>query len=310
LDLVLILLLALLSDLTVGEYPVGLHPTVWAGRVTGFLIKPGFRWPAGFQFVYGLFISLAIIALFTLPAWLLLDWLKGINYWLYIVTGAVLLKPTFCLKQQWQVAEKTQAVLEKGAQVPLGMKGLFDTISHSDAVTRNDIISSSVRSIAENASDFVTAPLFFYIFLGVPGAIAYRVINTLDNMIGYRGKYEYLGKFAAVLDDLASFVPARITGLFIVIAARLRGFGFGQAWRTMLSDHDKTPGPNGGWPMAAAAGALGVKLYKAGHYEIGQSTRDLTPGNISEAAGLFRVSMTVWIITAASTLTLVSLMRG
>lgn len=306
-DLVLILLLALLIDLVIGEYPASLHLTVWAGRMAGLLIKPGFKLPAGVQFLYGILISLAIIVLFALVGWQLLEWMRGINYWLYIATGAVLLKPAFCLKQQWQVAEETRAVLEDGVPVPSRMKGLFDTVSHRHCVTRNDIICSSVRSIAENASDFVTAPLFYYLFLGVPGAIVYRVTNTLDNMIGYRGKYEYLGKFAAVLDDVASFIPSRITAFIFVAAASLKRLDSKRAWRTMVSDHNKTPSSNGGWPMAAAAGALGVKLFKTGHYEIGHAIRNLTPGSISEAVGMYRVSMVIWILVSALILVSISL---
>jgi len=309
LDLVLILLLALLIDLMVGEYPAGLHPTVWAGQLIGLLIKPGVGFKPVAQFLYGAAVSTAVIVIFAVPAWLLLEWLKGINYWAYIGVGAVLLKPAFCLKGQWQIAEKTRAVLESGSKIPPNMKGLFATVSHGGSVTNSDIISSSVRSLAENASDFMTAPIFYYLFFGVPGALAYRVINTLDNMIGYRGRYEYLGKFAARLDDVANFIPARLTGFFIVISAKLHHADL-RAWRTMLSDHNKTPGPNGGWPMAAAAGALGLRLYKVGYYEIGHATKELTPGNITEAVSLYWVSMATWIVVAMISIAAIALLRG
>jgi adenosylcobinamide-phosphate synthase len=304
------LLVALGIDLVIGEYPAPLHPTVWAGRLAGAVIKPGLRLRPAVQLLYGLVVSLAVISLFAFTAWQLLVWLKAINYWLYIVAGALILKPTFCLKQQWQVAEKTRQVLESGAVVPSEMKGLFNTVSHDARVTKGDIISSSVRSIAENASDFVTGPLFYYLFFGVPGAVAYRVINTLDNMIGYRGQYEYLGKFAAMLDDLVSFIPARLTGILIVLASKLRGLDIGRAWRTMLTDHSKTPGPNGGWPMAAIAGALGVRLFKVGYYEIGHSLRELTSSKITEAVSLFRVSMAGWISICLIALAALMLLRG
>ncbi|MEL7563193.1 MAG: adenosylcobinamide-phosphate synthase CbiB, partial [Dehalogenimonas sp.] len=270
-DLILILLLALAIDLTIGEYPVAVHPTVWAGRLAGMLIKPGLRLRRNLQFVYGTILSLSLITLFSASAWLILDFLKGIDYWLFIIGGAVILKPAFCLSQQWRVAQITRAVIESKAPVPSGMKSLFETVSFNQSVTRGEVTSASIRSIAENASDFVTGPLFYYLFLGVPGAVAYRVLNTLDNMIGYRGKFEYLGKFAARLDDAASFIPARITALLLISSAAFKQWDVARAWRTMITDHGLTPGPNGGWPMAAAAGALGVKLYKTGHYELGSS---------------------------------------
>ncbi|MEL7561873.1 MAG: adenosylcobinamide-phosphate synthase CbiB, partial [Dehalogenimonas sp.] len=270
-DLILMLLLALAIDLTIGEYPTAFHPTVWSGRLAGALIQPGLKLPWSLQLIYGIAISLSIITLFTVSAWLILGFLMGIDHWLFVFTGALILKPAFCLAQQWRVARKTRAVVESEAPVPPGMEGLFNTVNYNQPATRGEIASASIRSIAENASDFVTAPLFYFVFLGVPGAVAYRVINTLDNMIGYRGKFEYLGKFAARLDDVVSFIPARITALLFVASAGLRRAGASQAWRTMIADHGLTPGPNGGWPMAAAAGALGVKLYKTGHYELGSS---------------------------------------
>ena len=146
-DLVLILLLALLIDLIVGEYPVGLHPTVWAGRLIELFIEPSLEFKPKVQFMYGMMVSIAVLAIFALPCWLVLEWLKSINYWVYIGAGAILLKPAFCLKGQWQMAEKTRTVLESGSNIPSNMNGLFATVSHGNSVTHGDIISSSVRSM-------------------------------------------------------------------------------------------------------------------------------------------------------------------
>lgn len=309
-DLVLILLLALAIDLLIGEYPVGFHPTVWAGRLAGVAIKPGLRFKPGIQFLYGMIASLGLILVFVLTTWQLLNWLREFNYWVYICSGAILLKPAFCLKQQWEVAEKTKQIIDSETTIPSGMQGLFNTVSHEEQITKGDLISSSVRSIAENASDFVTGPLFYFLFFGVPGAVAYRVINTLDNMIGYHAQYEYLGKFAARLDDVASFIPSRLTAILFILAAWLRKLDIKKAWHIMITEHCKTPGPNGGWPMAAVAGALGVSLFKAGSYKIGQPFRELTSTTIVEAVGLYRISMTALIMVCLFTLTISMFLRG
>ncbi|PVV82624.1 adenosylcobinamide-phosphate synthase CbiB [Dehalogenimonas alkenigignens] len=309
-DLILILLMAIAIDLTIGEYPAKVHPTVWAGRLVGAMINPGFRLAPGLQFIYGSVVSLLIISLFTLTSWFLLVWFKEVNYWLYVTASAIILKPAFCLSQQWRVAQNTRAVIESKTPVPSGMKSLFDTVNYERSATRGDITSASIRSIAENASDFVTGPLFYYLFLGVPGAVAYRVINTLDNMIGYRGKFEYLGKFAARLDDVFSFVPARITALLFVVSAAPKPRNVRQAWQTMKADHSLTPGPNGGWPMAAAAGALGVKLYKTGHYELGGTFVEPSIGKITEAVSLYRLSVFTWTGVCLMALAVGSALRG
>ena len=127
-----------------------------------------------------------------------------------------------------------------------------------------------MESVAESTCDSLVAPLFYFLLLGVPGAIGYRVVNTLDSMIGYHGKYEYLGKFAARLDDVLNFIPARLTALLLVLAAFVMKRNGRKAWQTALREHAKTESPNAGWPMAAMAGALDVRLEKVGHYQLGK----------------------------------------
>jgi adenosylcobinamide-phosphate synthase len=125
------------------------------------------------------------------------------------------------------------------------------------------------------------APLFYFLILGIPGAVAYRVINTLDAMIGRHDQYEYLGKFAARLDDVVNILPARLTALFIVLAAFILRINTRAAWHIMLRDHAKTASPNAGWPMSAAAGALGVQLTKLSIPLHGCSLFRLFPGFFS-----------------------------
>jgi adenosylcobinamide-phosphate synthase len=123
--------------------------------------------------------------------------------------------------------------------------------------------------MAENACDSFFAPLFFFLFLGVPGAIGYRVVNTLDAMIGHHGKYEYLGKLAARLDTAANFIPARLTALAIVCASWIWHRKASLAWKIMFRDRKNTESSNAGWTMSAVAGALDVELEKVGYYKLG-----------------------------------------
>jgi cobalamin biosynthesis protein CobD/CbiB len=100
--------------------------------------------------------------------------------------------------------------------------------------------------------------------MGIPGALGYRVINTLDAMIGYHGRYEYLGKFAACVDDILNYIPARLSALMIVAAAAILRKNAGRTWITAVQEHRRTASPNAGWTMAAVAGALNVRLEKQG----------------------------------------------
>jgi len=140
------------------------------------------------------------------------------------------------------------------------------------------------------------APLLYFLLLGIPGAIAYRAINTLDTMIGYRGEYEHVGKFAARLDDVINLLPARLTALFLVMAAFISGRHGRASWQAMLHDHARTESPNAGWPMAAAAGALGVQLEKVPQYRLGEAKAPLVPQTIDAALRLVGVSALTWVI--------------
>jgi adenosylcobinamide-phosphate synthase len=131
------------------------------------------------------------------------------------------------------------------------------------------------------------------LLLGVPGAFGYRVVNTLDSMIGYHGKYEHLGKFAARLDDILNFIPARLAALLLVLAAAMKKRGR-DAWKTALKEHVRTESPNAGWPMAAMAGALNVQLEKVGHYVLGEGRAAPTLESIDSAVKLFSLAASAW----------------
>ena len=147
--------------------------------------------------------------------------------------------------------------------------------------------AAAIESVSENMSDGFIGPWLAFALFGLPGAFAYRAINTLDSMIGYHGTYEYLGKAAARLDDVVNLIPSRITGVLIVAAgALLPGQSAGEAWRVVRRDRGRTESPNAGWPMSGMAGALGVQLEKVssqGGYLLGSPARLPEPADIGKA---------------------------
>ncbi len=158
------------------------------------------------------------------------------------------------------------------------------------------VASAAVESVAENLTDAITAPLLFYLAFGLPGAFAYRALNTADAMLGYReGALEHFGKVAARLDDLANLAPARLGALALVVAAALVGAEGRRAWRAMWRDHARTSSPNAGWTMAAMAGALGVRLEKPGHYVLGNGR---LPGVCDIEAAIRVMKAAATLITA------------
>src|SRR5262249_33430479 len=132
----------------------------------------------------------------------------------------------------------------------------------TSTLDRDLVAAAAVESVAENLGDSFVAPLFWYAALGLPGAVAYRYVNTCDAMLGYRGRYECLGKASARPDDMASWLPARLAAFLLVISAPLAGGDATAAWHVLRRDHRRTASPNAGWPMSAMAGALAVRLEK------------------------------------------------
>jgi adenosylcobinamide-phosphate synthase len=150
------------------------------------------------------------------------------------------------------------------------------------------VAAAAIESVAENLADSIAAPLLFYVLFGLPGAAAYRVVNTADAMFGYRGETEWLGKPAARLDDLLNWLPSRLSALAVTGAALISGGPAPalRAWRTWRRDGGRTPSPNAGRPMAAMAGAVGRRLEKTGHYVLGDGLAEPGPEDVRAAVRL------------------------
>ncbi len=132
---------------------------------------------------------------------------------------------------------------------------------------RDAVLRALVETVSENISDAIVAPLFYLALFGPVGALVYKAINTMDSMLGYKNeRYRYFGSFAARADDVANWVPARISGWLMVGASACMGMDWRAAANIMMRDAPKTKSPNAGYPEAAAAGALGVQLGGTGYY--------------------------------------------
>jgi adenosylcobinamide-phosphate synthase len=142
------------------------------------------------------------------------------------------------------------------------------------------VVGAAISSLAENLNDSVVAPLLAYRLGGLPTAYAYRAINTADAMLGYRTpELEWFGKPAARADDIVNWIPARLTALLIAIASGAPR----ESLNVARADARRCPSPNGGWPMAAMAGALGVVLVKRGVYTLHARGRHPTPADLARA---------------------------
>ena len=293
-EIIVILLIALALDLTFGEMPNAWHPVAWLGKLISLETRLAPKTGKTRQLAYGVSMVLITLGLIVTATYFLLVYLRELNPVVYIIVAGLLVKFTFSLRGLRQAVDAVRELLAKDklAQARMSLKSLVSR--DTDELNKSQLISAAVESAAENICDSFVAPLFYFLLFGVPGAIAYRVINTFDAMVGYHGHWEYLGKFAARLDDFANFIPARTTALIIVLASPICRKNMSQAWHIMIRVHKKTESPNAGWTMGAIAGALGVQLEKAGHYKLGDNHFPLSLDTIDASRQVILVAAIIW----------------
>ena len=291
---IVVLLIALTLDLIFGEPPNTWHPVAWLGKLISWETKFAPHREKYRQMAYGATIVLVALGLIATATYFLLTQLSEFNLIVYVIVSGLILKFSFSLCGLRQAVDSVKRLLAKDnlKQARLSLRSLVSR--DTTELSKSQVISAAVESAAENICDSFVAPLFYFFIFGVAGAIAYRVINTFDTMIGYHGQWEYLGKLAARLDDVANFIPARLTAMIIVLASLVCRKNVSQAWHIMIRDHNKTESPNAGWTMSAVAGALEVQLEKAGHYKLGDNHLPLSLNTIDASRQIIMVAAIMW----------------
>ena len=255
----LMMLLACLIDLAIG-WPDGLyrrvgHPVTWLGRAVAFMER---RWNRGGR-AARLGLGALTVILVVGGALLLGFAMQSLlpQGWPGVAIGAVLAWPLVALRSMQDHVRAVELPLVQGdlstARHAVSMIVGRDVSQADDAA----ISRAALESLAENSADGIVAPVFWGVVAGLPGILAYKAINTLDSMIGHRNeRYEAFGKVAARLDDVANLIPARLTGLFFALV----GGRPLRALRIMWHDARAHRSPNAGWPEAAMAASLDVRL--------------------------------------------------
>lgn len=285
-------LAAVALDAALGEPPARVHPVIAAGRLIAAFERSADSTPRAAR-VRGVWLVVVPAGV----AWTLGSLAERIGArWLRVVVTIWLLKSSFALRALLQASSRAEGALARGGPraARLELKALVSR--PTEQLDGEHIVSAILESLAENLSDSYVAPLCWYAVGGLPAALVYRVLNTADAMVGYHGTYEDLGKAAARLDDLANFVPARLTAAALVAAAPTVGLSGRRSLRVGWREHWRTESPNAGWPMATAAGALGVWLKKPGAYRLGEGGR---APSIRDVASTRRL-----VLAAAALLTL------
>lgn len=290
----LVFALAWLLDGWLGEPPAALHPVVWIGKVSSPLTRFARRVPSlelclGALYVAAVTAGFAALARLSQHALSPLPALR-FAFEVYVLLGC------FALKGLLQAGQRMCAALN--AADLAGARGALASLCSRDPapLSAPELSGATVESISENASDSVVAPLFYYALFGLPGAVFYRAANTLDAMVGYRGRFEHLGKAAARLDDVLNFVPARLTAALLWCAGGLLGLSCTGGRSVFWRDRNCTESPNAGQVMAMTAGLLGVRLDKRGAYVLGAGLAQPDTQALVRALALVRTAC--WLFAA------------
>ena len=255
------LVLAFLLDLLLGDPARFPHPVKmmgwWIFKLEIVLRK---RFSNNLKLA-GIFLNLATV----LPAYFLtlivIAVLNDVSPILGTLAGIFFIYTAISIKSLILAGNKAINHLKAG-QIEKARTALQEIVSRDTSkMDKNQIIRGTVETTAENISDGIIAPLFFAALGGAPLVMAYKAINTLDSMVGYKNeKYINLGWFSAKIDDIANFIPARITGALIIVVAVLTGKHPWLAAKSIWRDGQKGPSPNGGIPICGVAGALNIQL--------------------------------------------------
>lgn len=299
-------LLAFGIDFIVGDPPRVSHPVVVMGRTICMLesaLRPFCKSQKLERLMGAVLAFVVVCGSFIVCRWLialasLINPLAGKLVSLWLISTA------FAARDLKRAAYEVYTSLVGGdlaeARVRLQMIVGRDT----ESLCHEEIVRATVETVAENTSDGVIAPVFYAFIGGAPLAIAYKAVNTLDSMVGYKNdKYFYFGWASARLDDVANYVPARITGALLVVASLLLGLDAKRAVSTMFTSSRLHPSPNSGVCEAAVAGALRVRLGGLNFYNgvpsfrpyLGEPLESLEPSKIRQAVALMYLSSTLGV---------------
>ena len=287
--LILPLLLGWLLDFIFGDPSRLPHPIVWFGKMISWgehrLNKGSHR------MAKGAVMAIVLILMVFFVVWGLKQLISNMVLWLILDTIIIF----YCLAGTTLIREVREVFLALDRSLEEGRRQVARIVGRDTSqLTAQEVRTAALETLAENLSDGVIAPLFWFALLGTPGMLAYKMVNTLDSMIGYRTeRYKDFGCWAAHIDDVANYIPARLTALLMVIASgKLTLLNF--VWK----NGRKHASPNSGYPEAALAGILNCRFGGPHYYFgelfdkpfIGENDRELTTADMHTAVRINRTA--------------------
>ncbi len=287
--LILPLLLGWLLDFVFGDPSRLPHPIVWFGKMISWgehLLNKGSH-----RMAKGAVMAVCFILMVFFVMWGLKRMVPNVVLWLILDTIIIF----YCLAGTTLIREVSEVFLALDRSLDEGRKQVARIVGRDTSqLSAQEVRTAAMETLAENLSDGVIAPLFWFALLGTPGMLAYKMVNTLDSMIGYRTeRYKDFGCWAAHIDDVANYIPARLTALLMVIAS-----GKWSLLKFVWKNGRRHASPNSGYPEAALAGILNCRFGGPHYYfgelfdkpYIGENDRELTTADMHTATRINRLA--------------------
>ncbi len=267
----LFLLLAFILDSIVADPYCLPHPVRWIGMLISFLdnklCRPE-KDSKNLQRAKGLLLCFLVIFISSLVTFSLLFLAYKINFILYALLQIVIMCYCLAARGLQKESKKVYVELKKGNIVGARKALSFIVGRDTENLSQEQIVKATIETVAENASDGVSSPLFFMALFGGVGGIFFKAASTMDSMIGYKNdRYKYFGTVAARLDDVLNFIPARLCAVSMILLSPFWGLDFFNAVKVFFADRNKSPSPNAGQVESVAAGALGLRLNGPAFYQ-------------------------------------------
>ena len=289
---------AFLMDCIIGDPRSGWHPVVLIGKWIAALEKVLYRAEdsnTGKLVKGGIVVVLVLAAAWGISNGII-QAAFSLNFYLGNIVEALLLSFMISPRSLSEAGMEIRNYLLEGNLEQARFKVGWIVGRDTDKLTPGEVTRATVETVAENLVDGVISPLFFFWLGGVPLAVLYRAANTMDSMLGYKNdKYLYFGRTAARLDDVLNWIPARITGVLVILAALILRLDARNAMHIMQRDAGKHPSPNGGYPESSVAGALNIQLGGVNYY-FGQKHFRAYMGDARQALGPQHITDTVRIM--------------
>ena len=317
LESIIIIGFAIVLDLIFGDPKNRYHPTAWIGNFIGSITTCMKNESKNLEKFGGIFIvlipvSISCIVLFGLE--FSIDFINA-EFWSVVVSiifGIILFKMTIAIRGMELHALAVLDSIQKN-DLTQARKNLSMIVKRNTKnLDKNHILSGTLESLSENIVDGITGPMFYFALFGSPGAFAYRIVNTVDSMVGYKTyMFKNLGWFGANCDNILNYIPSRLTGLTMVLGAMLLGHDWKNCYAIFKRDGKKTDSPNAGYPMAALAGALGTTFEKIEHYSLGNGNQEITSKKVTDAIALMKVTSLLFFgIVSIPIILFISLMES